>query len=192
MGQGGKTRPPIRLFAAIVPDNRVMEGLSKLLGPLRRESWARRIRWMPRENIHMTVRFLGDTTEEQVQVLNEGLEDIIRHRVPFHVFLDSLIFLPHASRTRVLAASVRQTPPLDDLAMAMEDLARQCGFEPEKRRFLGHLTLGRCKNLDLRGQKTLCDFSRLCMRVNGIDLVQSTLTPRGAVYQSLTTFSFSD
>ena len=183
---------PIRLFAAIVPDKQVLAGVLKILEPFRHETWAARVRWMPSENIHMTVRFLGDTLREQVQALNRGMEDIARDRSSFDVDFDSLIFLPHASRTRILAASLKQSDSLDDLAMAMETLARQCGFEPEKRRFLGHLTLGRCKNLDLRRQKPLCDFSRLCMRVSGIDLVQSTLTPQGAVYQSLTTFSFSD
>lgn len=192
MGDRLNKNTPIRLFAAIIPSKSLVDGVFDLLGPCRKESWGKKVRWLPVANIHLTLRFFGDTLPGQRDALAVGMGDIVRDRSSFDVSLDSLIFLPHPRRTRVLAVSVKPGSPLDDLAESVENAARMCGFEPEERRFLGHLTVGRCNNIDFRGQKTSCDLSRLCMRVEGIELVQSTLTRHGAVYQSLTTFSFLD
>lgn len=192
MGDRASEDGLIRLFAAIVPDKAVVDAVFDLLGPCRQEGWAKGVRWLPRKNIHLTLRFFGDTLPGQREDLVKAVTGEVRDISPFDVALSSLIFLPQPRRTRVLAVSVRPDPSLEKLAGCLESTARLCGFEAEKRRFFGHLTVGRCKNLDLRGQEALCDFSKLSMRVTGVELVKSTLTHHGAEYQPLTTFSFLD
>lgn len=180
----------IRLFAAIIPDEDVVQRMIDAITPVRKESWAKQVRWTPLDNIHITLRFFGDTLQKQYVELETALRDICRKTNGFELNLSSMIFLPSPRKTRVIGSSITPCPALDDLAQQIEQAAMHCGFEPERKRFMGHMTLGRCKNLDLRHQKTLCDVSNICMKVDRMDLVQSTLTPKGAVYESLITFGF--
>lgn len=183
-----REKDALRLFAAVIPGGDVVQAMIDRLAPYRKEAWAKQVRWLPPENIHMTLRFFGDTPKDQYERLVAALSESVQGRGAIGLAFSAMICLPHPSKTRVIAASVTPCSALDDLAMHVENVAGTCGYEPERKRFLGHVTLGRCKNLDLRRQKNLCDFSNLCMTVERIALVQSTLTPKGAVYQSLTTF----
>jgi len=86
-----------------------------------------------------------------------------------------------------VAVGVNTCLELDRLVVAVEKSVVSCGFEPEKRRFKAHITLGRCRDLDLRRVNIGPDFQGISVPVRSVELMKSTLSSSGAVYGILDT-----
>ena len=175
----------IRLFAAIVPEPGIIECMSPFINRLKTEPWAKHVRWVRPKNIHLTIRFLGNTNTDRYHCLVDTLTRSLGAVTEFDISLSKVLHLPSPAKTRVIAAGVIPSPRLNSLAACVEAVARECGFEPEKKRFLANFTVGRCKNLDLRKLKPTLDFKGINVPVNGVNLVKSTLSPTGSVYGSM-------
>lgn len=180
-----------RLFAAIVPDQTFLEAARPLLESLKHQSWPGRVRWTPRENLHLTVRFLGDTDHQRFLRFRDALRTCAATWKELDLVLSHLVFLPRASKARVIALGFQPNPELSRLAASVEQAAVVCGFEPEKRPFMAHMTLGRCNVLDLRNFQTATDLQGASFPVKSVELVKSSLTDTGAVYGVLETLKFT-
>jgi RNA 2',3'-cyclic 3'-phosphodiesterase len=182
--------PPIRLFAAIVPGPETLLPLQERLKTLKRETWAGDVRWTSRENIHMTLRFFGETEESRLDSLKRALIPLNKLSPPFVLELDRVIFLPKPAKTRVVAAGIQPDIRLANLALALETIARDHDFKAERRPFRPHLTLGRCKPTDVRSGSRDYSLGGINLRINGFHLIQSTLSSRGACYSTLEKIDF--
>lgn len=100
-----------RLFVGIVPDDEARAALVRSLSMLKQEAWARDVRWMPKENIHLTLRFLGDVDKEKYVCLSTALVNHVGKTTGFEISLSKILFLPSASKARVVA--VGSTPVLN-------------------------------------------------------------------------------
>lgn len=176
-----------RLFTAIVPDRTFFESFRPLLESLKNLNWPGRVRWTPLENLHLTVRFLGDTDHERFLRFRDALRASSATWKELDLVLSHPVFLPKASKARVIALGFRPSPELSSLADSVERAAVSCGFEPEKRPFMAHMTLGRCDVLDLRDFQTVTDLEGPSFSVRSMELVKSSLTKTGAVYGVLET-----
>jgi len=176
-----------RLFVGIVPDEAALAALARSVGMMKQEAWARDVRWLPKENIHLTLRFLGDVDKEQYVCLSAALVEHMAKIQGFEISLSQALFLPSVSKARVVAVGIKPSPELDNLAAAVEKSVVSCGFEPEKRRFKAHITVGRCRDLDLRRVNISSDFQSINVTVRTVELVKSTLSESGAVYGILDT-----
>lgn len=134
-----------RCFLALLPDAASRGALSAL-----RESHAgaatansRGLRWVDAPSLHLTLRFLGDTTSAQVEYLKHMLPTLAQ-RLPRISGRRSAIW-PNRARPRVLVLELDAPDELQALAHACEALARKCGFEPDPRVFKAHLTLARLR-----------------------------------------------
>ena len=100
-------------------------------------------RWIEPADYHVTLRFLGDVpvalAEDAVEALSE-----MRARPALEVVLDGLSVFG-GDKPRALLASVAATPDLMDLQAEQERLIRRAGAEPERRRFVPHVTLARLR-----------------------------------------------
>lgn len=178
----------LRLFVAITPDAVALENIHGTIKAWGDESWAGTIRWLPKNTIHLTLRFFGDTRPDQCESLSSSLEDIAGRLPPFVMDVGPPLFLPNPAKTRVVALSIDRCDLLETLAVTIENTARRLGFEPERRPFKAHMTVGRCRNLDLRAHTALHWCHDIRIKVTHIDLVKSTLSPQGSIYNSLGTF----
>lgn len=176
-----------RLFVGIVPDEAALAALARSVGMMKQEAWARDVRWLPKENIHLTLRFLGDVDKEQYVCLSAVLVEHMAKIQGFEISLSQALFLPSASKARVVAVGIKPCPELDNLAAAVEKSVVSCGFEPEKRRFKAHVTVGRCRDVDLRRVNISSDFQSINVTVRTVELMKSTLSESGAVYGILDT-----
>jgi 2'-5' RNA ligase len=176
-----------RLFVGLVPDDEALVALVRSLGAMKQEAWARDIRWLPRENIHLTLRFFGDADKEKYINLSAALVQHVGKTQEFKINLSQVLFLPSASKARVVAVGVNPCSELDRLVTAVEESVVSCGFEPEKRRFKAHITLGRCRNMDLRRVSIGSNFHGITVPVRTVELMKSTLSDSGAVYGILDT-----
>jgi 2'-5' RNA ligase len=179
------TEKTIRLFVALVPDDTVRAQLDPYLARMVEEYRGENIRWIHRENIHLTLRFIGNTPASHLGKLVDALTESVSDTGPFEMTLSNVLYLPRASRTRVVAVGVKPCPDLEILAKRIEKAVRSCGFEPEEKRFLAHFTLGRSKHIDLSGLKTSSIFDGFTVPVTCVCLVKSTLSPVGSLYETL-------
>jgi len=146
------------------------------------------IKWVSIENLHITLKFLGEITEKTT--LEPLLRDTAGYQKPFAVTLRDTGCFPNARRPRVVWIGVdRGAERLSILAQAVEEALLQCGF-PREGRFHPHLTIGRIKKPCSIDGILEQEFMSEQFPVNSLVLFKSTLTPHGAVYEPLQRFVF--
>ncbi len=180
----------MRLFIALPLPQEVETKLGELTTEFKERGG--RVRWVRPANIHLTVRFLGDTEEDRVPKIVELIDKVAGDFPAVDVLLDRLGGFPNLKRPRVLWVGLRedeQVHELSKLARQVELGVRRLRFEKEKKGFKPHLTLGRVK--DSRGCRDLTEymeqytFEPLPVHLDRLVLFQSTLTPKGSVYKRL-------
>ncbi len=165
-----------RLFVAVWPPDEVVEHLRSL-----RRKDQRGIRFVPPENWHMTLRFLGEADEREVVA---ALDEFDRGDPP-----PPVARLGPAVDVMGGRALVIPVAGLDELARSVERATKHLG-EPPRKRFVGHLTLARCargaRMPEVLGAPFADEFT-----VAEIALVQSRLEPTGARYETVASWPAS-
>jgi 2'-5' RNA ligase len=184
----------MRTFIAIDLDSRLKKRLEFLVEELGRIPDSRSVRWVGPAGMHLTVKFLGEISEEQAARISSVLETIAHRHKAFDLILESTGAFPPGRRSpRVLWVGVVPAPPLLALQADIEGEMEKLGFVRENRPFHPHLTLGRVKfptRLDLliqeMGKREARRFGE--MQVERVTFFQSTLRPSGAEYTVLKEF----
>lgn len=149
-------------------------------------------RWVTPENLHLTLKFIGQVEPEVMQIINNQLDEVKTAFKPFLVKTTSFGFFPHLKKPRIFWLGL-SNQRLAELAEAVEDSLLKIGIPKEKRGFQPHITLVRFKRPVLvpsgfEQKLPKLDFN---FQVQEITLFKSTLTPRGAEYQKLKKFALS-
>lgn len=173
---------------AIPLEASVREALYEAAAPLR--AAAPRLRWVPAERLHLTVKFLGDTEPAHVGPLVAALGEVAgRHRdVP--LVLRGAGAFPTLRRPRVVWCGVDPDPRLELLQHDVEEACAAVGFPVEGRAFRPHVTLARVKvPADAGGGALARAAGAFAFEDEGtassLDLMESTLTREGATYRCL-------
>jgi 2'-5' RNA ligase len=151
-------------------------------------------RWVTPKNLHLTLRFLGETDEETLSALSETVTVAAGAHRPFVLDFRGIGFFPSARRPRVLWVGIDKPPEaLRKLQHELETAARKHGFEPERRDFSAHLTLARFRKPQSNPRFTelvqeLGEYLFGSSSVEELVLYRSILKPRGAEYQVLKRF----
>lgn len=103
------------------------------------------LRWVPPENWHITVVFLGDVPERSLGRLVDAVGPIASASPPIPVSLESLAWFPSPLKPRMLTLRVEETEPLMSLQAEVAASLRREGFHSEQRGYRPHLTLARLK-----------------------------------------------
>lgn len=149
------------------------------------------VRWVGEEALHLTLRFLGEVGEAQVGPIGEMLGGAMRGARPFTVGLGGIGAFPSLTKPRVVWVGIERHPALELLANDVELALMALAFEPELRPFSPHLTLGRAeRSARPAAFKHLPELAagiayEGTTTVESVDLMQSTLGPRGATYTVL-------
>jgi 2'-5' RNA ligase len=183
----------LRTFVAIKiqPEKELVQ----LLGHLQKELFAENIRWPDSAQLHLTLKFLGETSPGQVGQTARILETVAAKFAPFQFSLKGLGFFKSQGQPRVLFAGIDDSEILQKLAQETDHQLAGAGFEKETREFHPHLTLGRIKSIRNKSQlyALVNEFGNAeIQRVDVKEMIfyQSILTPRGPVYKSLKTVVF--
>lgn len=152
-------------------------------------------RWIPPENFHITMKFLGDIDDSRLSGIEEAAAGSVRGRhSPFKVRLGSFGAFPSISRPRVLFYSVEEgSDDLASLAGSIEEAMASIGFKREKRKFHAHTTLARVKRslkpAILEKLESIPPLDeRAWQEVEGFSLMRSRLSRSGAEYERLAHF----
>lgn len=149
-------------------------------------------RWTRPEGTHLTLKFLGEISDQQVSQVTAALSALPSFP-PFAVEVKGFGFFPDARRPGVFWAGVAAPPDLTELAGRIEDSMEKLGFARERRAFNPHLTLARFKIP--RPQPRLralveqqADTSLGRFEVSEFFLFESRLSPHGAEYRRVARF----
>ena len=147
-----------------------------------------KVRLVSKENIHFTLKFLGDIEDSKIEVIKEGLEAV--EFDPVDIDIAGLGAFPKPQRPRVLWAGIRGD--LGNVHMQVEDALQAVGFSREKKTYSPHVTIGRFKRFypeEAKAVESIIDKYKDHMfgsfTVDGFSMKKSTLTPRGPIYEDL-------
>ena len=186
----------LRLFVALDPPEAARRRLAGMQAELRRAAGrhAEEVRWLPAENVHLTLQFLGAVPEERLPALRAALAATAGQARPLALELKGAGGFPSARRPRVVWAGVGGE--IDALAGLAAEVGRRLaplGFPPEARSFSPHLTLGRAR--EGRGAPGLggalaqvAGMEGAPWRATELVLYRSYLSPGGARYEALDRF----
>lgn len=157
----------------------------------RKPAMGRALRWVRPEQVHATLRFLGETEPSQAERLAHELADGVQ-LAPFTFFLDKIDWFPPRGRPRVLVTTVGDgAGALRALKAALDEvLARAAGIGAEDRDFVAHLTLARVRDQEAAAVGSMRrDFPdvvgavpSLPVRIEHATLYRSDLSPSGPRY----------
>ncbi len=143
------------------------------------------------ENLHVTLKFLGETDPSWIDRTCELLDDVASQLPVFDVTLRGLGTFPKPSRPSVIWTDIQPPDPMRELAAAVEHELTTFGFSAEPRPFHPHITLARIKARPPQELATLVESHAntvfASMRIGEIELMQSRLSPQGATYSTLHT-----
>ena len=183
----------IRAFLAIEPAEYILQVLLGLQEKLMREIKGR-ISWTKPQGQHVTLKFFGDISMEDVNIICAAIESRIASWAAFNLKVEKLGVFPDVRKPRVLWCGIADDGErISVLQKQLEADFESIGFPREDRSFRAHLTLGRIKESQgLTGvSEALAKHNTFVAGVfscKELILLQSKLLPQGAVYTKLAEF----
>ncbi len=184
--------PSTRTFLAIHTPPDVVDSLRVIQNKLREASAD--VRWESPEKLHITVRFLGDVDDRSLPNLIQECADEICYLPSFSLIYRGLGCFPDFKNPRIVwAGSENADGNLIRMKRKIDEIVGHYGFEPEKRAFHPHITLGRVKgNRNIRNLITMLQnvtFEAHEAEITGIHIMKSELRPSGSIYTTLHTIA---
>ncbi len=147
----------------------------------------RDFRWVPPENLHITLKFLGDVKPEDISAVTDAIRNVARGKRPFMVTIGNVSAFPSPANPRIIWVGVTEgTEALRSLAGEVDNALSQLGFPRETRPFTGHITIGRRRSHSnhsgMRNRLPL-DVPRISsFVVSSVEVMRSVLGPGAPTY----------
>jgi len=182
----------IRLFIAIEIEKRIKERILDFLNHLKKADAG--VRWVDSENIHVTLKFLGNIDAIMLPALIKYIDNVMSCFSPFKIQIGNVGAFPTVKKPRILFVGVGDKE--NNLLKIFEQLEKgieEYGIKRETKNYVGHITIGRTKS-----QKNLRKIMDTLQsdsdhffgqeKVHHISLIQSELTPDGPIYATIKKF----
>lgn len=157
------------------------------------------VRWTETENLHLTLRFIGDVPQETAEAIQAALSDV--HSPPFSLQLNGVGTFPANPRKppRIVWAGLSNPPAVQSLHEKIEKTVSDLGPTPDNRPYTPHITLGRVKSADDGTISAIRQFlernaafhSEAFVPVE-FHLIESQLSSSGPKYVSLARYPLAD
>jgi 2'-5' RNA ligase len=183
----------IRSFIAIPIPAPLRKAAAGLVGRLAAERDG--IKWVPTENLHVTLKFLGDVDNRQIPEVCRIVRACVEPTPAFSLIFRGAGAFPHPEKPRVVYAAVSEGgEPLQHIVARLETALADLGFKPEPRDYVPHMTLGRTRGGSRRGSSELgqrilaqADKPLGSMVVDRVLVMASFLDNAGPTYQTMDT-----
>jgi RNA 2',3'-cyclic 3'-phosphodiesterase len=179
----------IRSFLAIELSEPVQTRLGEIILQLK-NNCPPCVRWVQPRNIHLTLKFLGDVSPSNIDILTRMIESEVNNYSLFEISIGGLGAFPNLKRPRIIWIDIQAPPTLFGLQKAIETGTKRLGYAAEDRPFSPHLTLGRINHnatfdeisqiASLITKSKVEPFERL--PVTTVTLFRSDLHPGGSLY----------
>lgn len=176
----------MRLFLAVNLPSDLRQAAWEAAAPLRQRGYP--VKWVAAEALHVTVKFLGEVGPHRMDEVISALEAAASGAKRFSLWVSGFGAFPNEHRPRVVWIGCEAAAPLELLQHRVEQQMDRIGFALEGRPFRPHITLGRVRReahhrefLGFSEDLAALQYSSEAM-IGSLDLVESTLTPKGARY----------
>jgi 2'-5' RNA ligase len=182
----------LRLFVALDLPEAARTALAELITKLKSKS--RAARWVPPENLHITLKFIGYVGNEKLSAIQSALSSIhTTHPVELH--FRGMGFFPNERRPRVFWCGIAGSLNLAELAANIDQALAPLGIEAETRPFTPHLTLARFKSDEgvrdvVRAASDMKSTDFGASTETNFHLYESLLKSTGAQYNRVASFPF--
>ncbi|MBU1912010.1 MAG: RNA 2',3'-cyclic phosphodiesterase [Candidatus Omnitrophica bacterium] len=176
----------MRAFIAVEIDSQTKQKISDLVSCLKKTGPD--AKWITEDQMHLTLKFLGNIGEDKVQKISEALSAISDSFKSLKIGFSNIGAFPNLNHPRVIWLGIDEgRGSLEILNGKIEASLEKSGFARENREFNPHLTLARIRSsknisnlIKLIGEKNLTPVGEIL--IDKLSLFQSTLSPKGAVY----------
>ncbi len=175
-----------RLFIAIriIPDQKML----KLYNSLKESLTTQNIRWVEPDKFHVTLKFLGDTSDEAVSLVNNVIIDTLVSKRSFNIELIKTGIFGSRYDPRVIWFGIDNCIPLVNIASELISNLHDAGFEKDRQNFVPHLTVGRVKKISdkLMFNNSIEKFRNSYFQsyeINEVLLLESVLSRKGPIYK---------
>ena len=182
----------LRLFIAVKVSS--TPSLRKVLKHL--ESMGRPVKAVSADNLHVTLKFLGDTTPTRIPEISNAVSEAVDGEQTFEGHIVGLGVFPRIQRPSVIWAGLENGEPLIRIVEFLETKLSRLGFHPEQKPFHLHLTLARIKSkpppelAELLTEHPATDFG--VVYISSVEWFQSELQPNGPRYTVLASAELID
>lgn len=150
-----------------------------------------KINWVPKKNLHLTIKFLGNTPDQQIQEIISLLTDTKFKKIK--ATLDKLGAFPSLSHINTIWVSATPAEPIINLQQQIDQLLLP--KFPQDQRFSVHITIGRVKFVKqkeelIRKIKEL-QIPKKEFEIDKFELIKSTLTDKSPIYEVIKSFQAS-
>jgi len=185
--------PLLRTFIAVEIPSHIQQAIQQKTELLRRALGTTLVRWVPIQNVHLTLKFLGDISPANVDILTQMLGTAADSCAAFEMHFSGLGSFPSLRRPRVLFVGIQAPAGLEALYHAIESACARLGYASEERGFSPHLTIGRVKQdaskVDQQKIREMLAVTKIdslgTAGVDSVHLYKSELKPTGAVYTQI-------
>lgn len=152
-----------------------------------------KIKWVELYNIHITLKFFGETEENRIEAINELLTKVSKNHFSFSLNIKDIGIFGSSYNPKVIWFGFDRSEKLINLANDVLNQVETLGFERGRQNFVPHITIGRIKYLDdkKRFQETINKLKSVEIQDQKVDqfyLIESKLTTKGPEYNMLKSF----
>ena len=180
---------PIRTFVAFKLPENIISAIRQVQDEI--IAYRFKAKWVQPAKIHLTIKFLGDTSTDAIAKIGEAIQCSAKACPPIELCAKGIGVFPGINRARVVWVGIKgETDLLRKLQESLQNELSQIGFARERRSFKGHLTLGRLNkspdpNVLLKAIEELEGFESEPFTADRVILFKSDLKPEGAVYSEV-------
>lgn len=183
----------IRVFIAVDLPPAIQESVEKQTAHLRHTLGDDLIRWVPAQNMHLTLKFIGNIAASHLDFLKQMLTQSVNSQRQFDLQVGGIGSFPNLKRPRVLWVGIHAPADLTSLQKNVEAGAVRLGYEKEERAFSPHLTLGRVRQnvsaADLQRIRSALENTQIgrigTATIEAVHLYKSDLHADGSIYTKL-------
>lgn len=185
----------MRCFIAIDMSEDIKRSIASVIEKADHKS--KGIRWVSLENIHLTLKFLGEVSEKMISDIEKKLSAICGAQKIFDMKIYGIGAFPNFKYPNILWVGIDVSTELKDLFEAIEESLSELGFEKENKKFSPHLTIARIKDkkgtdLTLKALSPFKDTFFGNINVKEVLLLKSILRSTGAEYSKISTLMLAN
>jgi len=183
----------LRAFIAVEIPSSLQHAIQESTAGLRHALGEDLVRWVPPQNVHLTLKFLGDVSSSNLDLIKQMLTAEAAQHQCFEMQAKGIGSFPNSRRPRVIWIGLQAPAALESLQRGIESASARLGYAADEKSFSPHLTIGRVKqNLSAPEiQRIRSAFEQTNIGLLGIvhidaaHLFKSDLQPSGSVYTRL-------
>jgi RNA 2',3'-cyclic 3'-phosphodiesterase len=194
-----KDKNTVRTFIAVDLPPQMLERIEGITTFFKKETPPKALKWVDTENLHLTIKFIGEINEDKVAHVKQILSNTLASQNAFDIEISGLGMYPNKNNPRVIWLGIAGRKPLIQIFNSLDQALTTLDIRPEGRDFAPHLTIARVRrNTDkatvIAIGKTLSQFKVEplgAVTIDQVHLYQSVLEPSGPIYTTLHSVSLN-